>query len=205
MDCVVWGTAIRRSFGISLPVTVQIPYVLFLIRTRAFSRLVMYFNCLAANWLRFSFSAVSAPSSNTLVLPPEVESVPASLLRFSVSFRMRNSSRAFSNFPLIRFSNSFNSSSEYRVLSSGVVEALVDLCAIGRWVRAGKILSCGAVFGKAIASCLRDAGVEKIRFTSGAFATTFFDISFLGATFLAVTTFLTAFLAAFLGAALDLI
>jgi len=58
--------------------------------------------------------------------------------------------------------------------------------------------------GRAIASCFRDAGVEKIRLTSGTFAATFFDTSFfLGAAFFATTTLFTAFLAAFLGVALD--
>ncbi len=43
MHSVAWGTFISRSFGMSFPVVLQMPYVLFSIRTRAISRLRMNF------------------------------------------------------------------------------------------------------------------------------------------------------------------
>ena len=43
MHAVAWGTFISRSFGMSFPVVLQMPYVLFSIRTRAISRLRMNF------------------------------------------------------------------------------------------------------------------------------------------------------------------
>lgn len=43
MHSVAWGTHIRRSRGMSLPVVLQMPYVLFCMRTRAISRLRINF------------------------------------------------------------------------------------------------------------------------------------------------------------------
>ena len=43
MHSVAWGTFISRSFGMSFPVVLQMPYVLFSIRTSAISRLRMNF------------------------------------------------------------------------------------------------------------------------------------------------------------------
>lgn len=46
MQSVAWGTTLRRSFGINLPVSLQMPYVLFSIRMRADCKCWMNFICL---------------------------------------------------------------------------------------------------------------------------------------------------------------
>jgi hypothetical protein len=53
-----------------------------------------------------------------------------------------------------------------------------------------------------MASCLREAGVEKTLFASGALATTFLETSFFAVVFLATGAFLAAFFAGFLEALL---
>src|SRR5699024_11077317 len=113
---VVCGTAFNLSFWISLPVSLQIPYVLFSIRTKAASKLSINFFCLAANWLVCSFSSVAEPSSKVLYVPA-VSSVPFALLLLRVLLSIVNSSLAIRRFSRIIALNSWSSESLYRVFS----------------------------------------------------------------------------------------
>ena len=57
---VAWGTNLKRSLEISLPVTLHIPYVLFSILIKALFKFLINFACLSANLIFSSFERVEA-------------------------------------------------------------------------------------------------------------------------------------------------
>ena len=77
MLSVAWGTKRNLSFEISLPLILQMPYVLFSIRIRALLRLRINFACLSASLIFSSLERVVDPSSKALKVG-EVSSVPLS-------------------------------------------------------------------------------------------------------------------------------
>ena len=87
---VAWGTARRRSAGISLPVSRQMPYVLFSMRTKAACNPWMNFNWRWARRVVSSLDKVLAPSSSTLyvgdVSSVSLPSAPLRLPFYEVQF-----------------------------------------------------------------------------------------------------------------------
>ena len=116
MLSVAWGTNLRRSFEMSLPVTRQIPYELFSILISAFLRLTINFAWRSASFVFSSLESVVEPSSNALNVG-EVSSVPLSASFAVEALKIARSSSALSIFCRIRFLNSLSSAFVYTVFS----------------------------------------------------------------------------------------
>ena len=107
MESVACGTARSLSLGMSLPVTRQMPYVLFSIRMSAALRFWIYFICLEASRPISSLLSTDAPSSRTLKTGDvSFTSLPSPA---TIAARCSYSACALTSFSLINWRNSSNS------------------------------------------------------------------------------------------------